>query len=365
LHAQLKKSINHLIFQEPFIGSLLPRLKIIQDSENTETMATDGKVIFWNGKYLDTLNIYEIRGMTAHEIFHCILLHMYRRGTRDFNKWNYACDFAINPFIEQLNGCILWEGALIDLKRFPIGMTAEKIYDLLNDNEIPKDFKCDVIETNELTKHIDEIEWKGAVSVAMKSAETAGKLSKELKQMLDIYMNPKIPWQQLLYTWMIRTTEFRPDWTKSNRHYRSQGIFLPGKRKIPTGNFILSYDVSKSMSDKAIVDSLTECRFIINEINPAYVILLEHDVRITQVRKFEKADDLPTRVQITGRGGTNFNPVFDYANDRDELPEALILFTDGKGRHPEYPPEYPVLWVMVETDPNIKMNFGEQIWLDY
>jgi hypothetical protein len=48
----------------------------------------------------------------------------------------------------------------------------------------------------------------------------------------------------------------------------------------------------------------------------------------------------------------------------DEFPEALILFTDGGGPHPKYPPEYPVLWVMVETSPDLKMNCGEQIWLD-
>ena len=191
MHIQLKKAINHLIFQEPFIGSLLPRLQIIK-SETQKTMATDGKCIWWNHDCIESLNIYETRGMTAHEVFHCILLHMFRRGTRDFNKWNVACDYAVNPFVEQLNGYILWEGALYDPLRFPIGMTAEQIYDLLDDNEIPKDYDCDVIEPSELDKLTDEIDWKGAISVALKDAKQAGKLSKELEQMLECYLYPKL-----------------------------------------------------------------------------------------------------------------------------------------------------------------------------
>jgi predicted metal-dependent peptidase len=306
-------------------------------------MATDGKSIWWNENYIDFIDRYEVRGVTAHEVFHCVLLHMFRRGSREPKKWNYACDYAVNPFVEQLPNCPLPAGALLDTVRFPIGMTAEQIYDLLDDDEIPEDFECDIIESSELTKLAEEIDWKGAVAVAAKNAKSAGKLSVELEQVLEIYLNPKIPWQQLLYNFMVKAVEFITNWTKSNRHYRSRGIYLPGKRKIPAGNFVLSYDVSGSMSDDAVRDSLSECGFIINEINPAYVILIEHDAKITKVRKFERMDELPTEIQIHGRGGTDFNPVFDYVNDLDELPEALILFTDGYGPHPEYPPEYPWL----------------------
>jgi predicted metal-dependent peptidase len=366
LHLSLKKAINHLIFQEPFIGSLLPRLKIVCKDNDPEidTMATDGKTIWWNNDFVEAIDRYEVRGVVAHEIFHCILLHMFRRGTREPKKWNYACDYALNPLVEQLANCPLPKGALLDTARFPLGMTAEQIYDLLDDREIPKDFICDLREPSDLTKLAEEIDWKGAVAVAAKNAKSAGKLSKELEQMLEIYLNPKIPWQQLLYSWMVKTADWVTNWTKSNRHYRSRGIYLPGKKKIPSGYFVLVYDVSLSMADEAIRESLTECAYIINEMNPVYVILIEHDVKITQVRKFERMDELPTEIQIHGRGGTDFNPVFDYVNDLDELPDCVVFFTDGGGPHPEYHPEYPVLWVMIDTPRDMEMNFGEQIWLD-
>ena len=361
--ARFKKAVNHLIFGEIFIGSLIPRLQLIE-SKTVETMATNGKIVWWNCDYVETINLYQTQGMVAHEIFHCLLLHMFRRGTRESKKWNFACDYAINPLVIQLANCEMWPGALLDLARFPAGMTAEQIYDLLDDNEIPEDFECDIREGDPLTMLADEMDWKGAVAVAFQNAKSAGTISKELQQIIERYLNPKIPWQQLLYSFMVKMKLIVTNWTRSNRHYRVRGIYLPGRKKIPTGDFVLSYDVSGSMSDKAISESLCECGFIINEINPARVILIEHDSEITQVRYFETEDELPTKIQINGRGGTDFTPVFSYVNDLEELPEALILFTDGYGPHPNYPQDYPVLWVMVETNPDVRMNCGEQIWMD-
>lgn len=141
-------------------------------------------------------------------------------------------------------------------------------------------------------------------------------------------------------------------------------MFLAGKKKVPAGDFILVYDVSGSMSDQAISESLSQCAYIINEVRPKSVILIEHDAEITQVREFTWNDELPAEIKINGRGGTDFNPVFDYINTLNDIPDAVIFFTDGYGPHPSYPPEYPVLWVMVETAADLKMNFGEQIWLD-
>jgi predicted metal-dependent peptidase len=362
---QLKKAINHLIFQESFIGSLLPRLQIIEDNgPGNPTMSTNGKCMWWNREFTISINKYETQGVVAHEVFHCIFLHMFRRGSREIKKWGLACDYAVNPFVLTLVGCTLPEGAYIDTNRFPLGTPAEKIYEQLDDSEVPENYTSDLVEGDKLTRLAEEIDWKGAVAVAAKNAKQAGALSVALENAINFYINPKLPWQQLLYTWAVRSVEFATNWTKSNRHYRTRGIYLPGKRKVPTGSFILTYDVSGSMSDKAVRDSLSECAFIVNEINPACVILIEHDAKITKVRKFERADELPTTIQLHGRGGTDFNPVFEYINDLDEMPDAVILFTDGYGPHPEYPPEYPVLWVMVETTPDIQMTFGEQIWLD-
>ena len=364
MHQNLKKAINYMIFQEPFLGSLLPRLQFIRDP-NTEMVATNGKAIFWNYDYVDGQIERVLRADIAHEIFHCIMGHPFRRQAREPKKWNYACDLSINPLVKQIRNVLVDDSFLIDEVRFPAGMSAEKIYELLDDNEIPPQYKCTcILDAKGPSVKAEELDWKGAVAVAATNAKKAGKLSLEVEQLITEILDPKVPWQQLLYTWMTTPKGSYVTWERPNRHYLPHGIYLPGKRKRVTGSFVLVYDVSGSMSDQAITESLAEVRYIINEIHPKRVILIQHDAEITDVQEYESGEELPTEIELHGRGGTDFNPVFEYVNDLDEIPDAVIFFTDGYGPHPEYSPEYPVLWVMVETDSDLKMNFGEQIWLD-
>ncbi|MHA2501978.1 MAG: VWA-like domain-containing protein, partial [Candidatus Kariarchaeaceae archaeon] len=47
-----------------------------------------------------------------------------------------------------------------------------------------------------------------------------------------------------------------------------------------------------------------------------------------------------------GRGGTSFIPVFQWVENRGDIPDLLIYFTDGYGSYPPSEPGYPVVWVM-------------------
>lgn len=379
MHPRMKKAVNRLVFEDPFIGSLLPRLEIIET--DVPSMQTNGRYIKYGREFIDTLTDSQCMAVVAHEVFHCIMLHMFRKFGRDHARWNVACDYAINPLVDQMTSCNLpppdheW-APLMDTARWPAGTPAEKIYEQLTDDDVPQTIIIDVVIFNgngtgtnpqaEAERVSGESDWKGAVAVAAQNAKKAGKLSGELESLLERYLNPKLPWQMLLQAWATRVRERVTNWRKRNRHYIPHRITLPGRSKIPTGIYVLAYDVSGSMSDEAVKESLTECGYIINDYNPERVILIEFDAEIKGVPKvFERDEELPTHIQILGRGGTDFRPVFRYIEtELDEYPDAVIIFTDGWGPVPEIPPEYPVLWVMVETESDLKMPFGEQIWTD-
>ena len=58
-------------------------------------------------------------------------------------------------------------------------------------------------------------------------------------------------------------------------------------------------------------------------------------------------------VELSGFGGTDFRPVFEYVDDMIQRHEfqnlrGLIYFTDGKGTFPEKAPDYETAFVFIE-----------------
>ena len=138
MNAQQKvaKAIEALVIDQRFYGTLIYATQILPtDSvmgEVIDTMATDGKRIYYNPSFVDTLTLGETKGVLCHEVMHIANAHHLRRGQRDHTRWNIACDYAINPLL--LKGNIILpkdrlEDAMYD------GMSAEEIYTRLEREE--------------------------------------------------------------------------------------------------------------------------------------------------------------------------------------------------------------------------------------
>ncbi len=69
----------------------------------------------------------------------------------------------------------------------------------------------------------------------------------------------------------------------------------------------------------------------------------------------------------TPGGGTDFRPPFQYVEQEQLDPKALIYFTDGEcNLFPETPPDYPVLWILSQEPTCYRWNppTGETAYLD-
>src|SRR6266478_3281441 len=128
---RIQKARTALLLDHPFFGSLLFRLGG-RASGSIQTMATDGVSLFYNPEFVETLNAAELAGVLAHEVMHPALQHHTRRGDRDRERWNMACDYAINPLLQDA-GLRLPKDVLID-HRFR-GMSAERIYNLIEEQQ--------------------------------------------------------------------------------------------------------------------------------------------------------------------------------------------------------------------------------------
>tara|TARA_R110002020_G_scaffold22061_4_gene74647 strand:- start:103 stop:1467 length:1365 start_codon:yes stop_codon:yes gene_type:complete len=124
----LTKARTRLLKKLVFFGQLALKLGL-QESTQTQTMATDGKHIYYNPAWVETVSVLMLAGVILHEVLHVIFMHPLRRGDRNHERWNIACDLAINPIITR-HGFELPDGALDEWQYH--SMTAEQIYKQLD-----------------------------------------------------------------------------------------------------------------------------------------------------------------------------------------------------------------------------------------
>ena len=139
---KLKKQISEslasdrhaILMRFPFIGNLLMRMDLIPiRDKRCLTACTDGKRIYFNIAFYTKLNDKERVFVLAHEISHCMLLHLVRCQSRDKQLFNMASDMEVNYMLAtqpnkhdiQPPKDVLWPDDCMK------GKSAEVIYDYL------------------------------------------------------------------------------------------------------------------------------------------------------------------------------------------------------------------------------------------
>ncbi len=106
-----------------------------------------------------------------------------------------------------------------------------------------------------------------------------------------------------------------------------------------------------------------ELKEFINEIHHLYkagveVTIVQCDCRIQVIKPYDGKFEL----EVSGRGGTQFDPVLEYFNERKQF-TSLIYFTDGEA-WTRIKPRKPVLWVLSERSEFNDDLPGKQIRLE-
>src|SRR6478752_5385793 len=127
VHPRIARQRTELVLSQPFFGALALRLNVREDA-TAKTFWVDGETLGYNPTYMESLSDLEVRGVVAHEVLHVANGHCWRQGARDPDRWNDACDYAINPIVLS-SGMVLPKGALVDPRY--TGKSAEEIYGLL------------------------------------------------------------------------------------------------------------------------------------------------------------------------------------------------------------------------------------------
>jgi predicted metal-dependent peptidase len=115
---------------------------------------------------------------------------------------------------------------------------------------------------------------------------------------------------------------------KESRRY---GFLYMGSRRDFATKLLVAVDVSGSMSNGMIAKGFS----VINQFfryGIESIDVMQFDCEIQgKIQKFQKARD---KINLIGRGGTNFQVVFDYIEKHRDY-DGVVIFTDGDA----YPPK--------------------------
>ena len=128
---------------------------------------------------------------------------------------------------------------------------------------------------------------------------------------------------------------------------------IPGRRRSGRLHVLAAVDTSASVSKQnleAINGELVRlswnCR----------VTVVECDAAIQRTYRYRKIQS------VSGRGGTDFRPVFDQSFLTKHRPDIVVFFTDGFGPAPATTPALPVLWCLTPHGRK-PVKWGEVAWM--
>lgn len=333
------------------------------------TACTDGTEILYSPKFFMSLDREEQVFLLLHETLHVAYDHMRRLMLRDKFIWNRAADHVINlQLIER--GFKMPDRGLADT-RFA-GMGAEQVYNILfrehQEAGCPQPGKdlADLQDLRPLPKSVDPVKHAQEVKEILVRAALRSKQEKDkpgsipgdFEILLDEILNPRLPWQTILQRWLQEFTKNDYSWSRRNRRYAAQRLYLPSLHSPRLINFTAAIDTSGSVSDedfKAMVGSIAHAFKL---CQPEEISLIQFDTEIKSVTKIRSLRDL-MRCKFTGRGGTDITPVIKWANTHK--PQLLMVFTDGDFRWPleQYNPARS-LW-LIHNDRSYVAPYGKTV----
>jgi len=349
------------------------------DKKRIKTAATDGVRIIYNPDFILSLKSKQVEFLIAHEVMHCCLLHMTRRGNRNPKIWNYAADYAINlllidPIDKSRNVGEFIESGLYD-KQF-IDWSTEQIYEYLLKNPPKKQPKNDgqsgdgdgqsgdgyyeevpgtgddVMEKGEgkdLGKSIDKVEgdegneevdiekqrdkmsadelgrdWASKAKIA---ASSGGAMANRFFNYLKKTSN-RTNWKSLLRSFFRTALDDNinyvwPPRRQMGREFKNYGSV---DKANDYENVVLAIDISGSISQEALNNYATEIynlnRQLQSDSPPSKicsvtVLYFHHEVVLNAIQRFNpnKKFSVDKMVPPKESGGTSFSVVFQWIKE--------------------------------------------------
>ena len=411
IDAELSRCINQLLLKEPFFAHILAgTVRKITDEISTAAVGFSNDLILLmvNEQFFLTelTSTSERTAVLKHEVLHLVFRHLFRdKINEDAELFNIAADIVVNQYI----GSWKLPDSAVTLKTFPdLQLKPEQhleyYYNILfklnqanqkdqqssgngdsddssgNEKEekekpmnekFPKSAKA-LSDIYGNKRHSDHSKWIIKDGAQAKTADgkaipdniisgleqTSGKqileaaartpsksygsLPAALITQLDSIresMKAKVDWKRMLKIFSSssgRTVIYRTMKRISKRYGTRPGIRIKQYKKIA-----VIIDTSGSIVEATLAQFFKEIDTIYR--NGADVQIIECDAAVGNSYPYKK--NAP--IKITGGGGTNYDPAFDYINKNKKMQiDACIYLTDGYAPEPKIKPRCKLLYVI-------------------
>ena len=391
-----------------FMGPALMSLEPVMDL-SVRTAGTDAAALRYNPIWLMQTYLehpYILNRTYLHTIIHCLFRHMYGTDTHtDEELWNLCADIAAESVIDTMDYAVVrrtpsefreeWYGIL---ERDVGVLTAERLYRYFSArgsdyNEITalsaeffaddhvfwdrlKDEPSDEKSPGSRRLPDRDEEWKKTArrveSELTLSGNSIGNRAGGLLRQLSFDLREVVRYRDLLRKFSILREECRVDPESFDYGFYHYGMELYGNMPLIEENefaeakrvrsLVIAIDTSASVSDETVKRFLEETAGILlrkeNFFSKFELHILECDAELRGdilITKPEEMERYAAGISLSGGGGTDFRPVFEYVKEQKKKGKlrdlsGLVYFTDGFGRYPKEAPEYDTAFVFSRDD---------------
>lgn len=332
-----------------FYASILFKMPMIA-KDDVQTMATDGKSIFYNPEWSNSLTDEEMDFVRCHEGMHRVLRHHLRLKGRDSELWNIATDYAINSILKK-SGMTMPKDGLYS--REYEGMSAEKIYKILEkENSDTRPQPCNWGQVKSGGKEMTEEEIKAEenkiraeITMGVQQSRNIGELPSDIKQIITEMERSQVDWSSVIRR--VVGGDQPEDYTyrrPSRRALHCWNVYNPSTLKSSCGDVAVWVDTSGSVSDKEKQHALGELNAIAEDMQPNSVTIFYGDANVQNIERYERGDTIEC-LNSKGGGGTDPMPIFKYIEDNNVNVDSMVCITDMEFHNFPSHVDYPLLWV--------------------
>lgn len=390
----LQFSRDVLLMPLKFMSAAIMKLTPVE-TDGLFGIQTDGESLYYSQKLIKKIFIKEhtrISHIILHATLHNVMYHLFSSGMKNREIWDLSCDISVEFVISSFSlrqvkteDDEIRNSVLDKIRKEVPLMTAEKLYVYFNDNQ---EFCEEVLRNAELFRMDIHDVWYFPDMLQDKSVR--GIWENEVNRMLVDLATLSSDWSETAQ-YLIKQLEYqRSDSVDLNAFLRkftslcedrqccddefdyilyTYGISQYGNMPLiepieqtegkKICEFIIAIDTSGSC-DGELVNMFFDrvCRILEQSslfTNDIIIHIVECDDDIRNVTKIKGIDELKKfqhKKELHGFGGTDYRPVFKYAEDVIEKGEfreinGILYFTDGDGIFPKCMPKQKSAFIIM------------------
>ena len=365
-HQRIDWVVSFMAMTDRFFFEILGRM-VRSESREVATLAVAAEgnriVLRFNPHFIATLDDEELRWALTHEVAHVVLHHIAWRSSQEPARHlleNMAADLAVNslfgeypgtryPRVRHADGSLGAPTVLLpETFHYPPRLSLEQYLrrleaDVASGKIALEDWaEAGVFDAHEGWEASEVLDAQIAALVDEVHRRNGwGCMPGEILEHVLAAQNPQVPWHRVLrrYYESMRTRELVSTYKRPSRRF---GYPWAGHRVEKNDRKLVAIDTSASVSDRTLARFLAETNRLA-ELCP--IDLICWDTGLAMAKPIPWARSRGRRFAFPGRGGTNPQPVLDFACQQRY--KEIILLTDGEFATPHWPKSLRVLWVIV------------------